>query len=232
LNGVVKGSEEGFELALSDNLSEEAILTQIKSKAIEEQVTSDAIFGGQGFRINDKFTKSMKIQAKSLNDSKSKLNISIRKENAAGMLNTTLTGNYVFNVSLKSITYISNSQTKVEEVTVGDLSRDMIIASLNGAQMEGRSDVFWWSNNHQITQQEAQSFKQDETLSKAGFKNIKYAYGTITYQDNNNKKTVDMVAIYFLNYDGGSGYSWKLDSVISSESSKFIYYSKQAIKGQ
>ena len=145
------------------------------------------------------------------------------------MLKTILTGEYVFNVSLTNVSYSSSTKSKVEEVSVSDLTRDMIVASLSGAEIEGRRGVFWWDNNHKLTKDEAKTYQEDEILSKAGYQNIKYAYGKITYDDDGDQKTVDMVAIYYLTYDNDRGYEWKLDSVISSESSKYKHYNKDSI---
>lgn len=228
--GDVSLNEQSIEISLSEELSEDAILNEIKSKGQRENVKHDSIFGGQNFLVNDKFTKSTSIQSKALSDNKNQLYVSIKKENLAGMLKTVLTGEYVFNVSLKEVSFNSNTKSKVEEVAVSQLTRDMIVASLSGAEIEGRRGVFWWDNNHRLTEDEARSYQEDEILSKVGYENIKYAYGKITYDDDGDQKTVDMVAIYYLTYDNDKGYDWKLDSVISSESSKYQHYSKESIE--
>ncbi|NLZ49346.1 MAG: hypothetical protein GX895_11335 [Clostridiales bacterium] len=219
-------NEESLEISLSEKLSEEAILKEVKSKGQRQNVKHDSIFGGQTFLVNDKFTQSTSIQSKALSDDKNQLYVSIKKENLAGSLKTILSVDYVFDVSLTKLTYNSNSEPKIEDVSVGDLTREMIVASLAGAEIEGRRGIFWWDNNHEITGDEAKTYKEDEILSKAGYKNIKYVYGKITYNDGE-EKTVDMVAIYYLTYDNDNGYKWMLDSVVSSESSKYKHYSKE-----
>jgi hypothetical protein len=223
-------SEEGksFEVTLSETLSEEVILEQIQKKALEEHVVHNSVFGGKSFLVKDKFSKSMTLLSKELDDSKKNLKVSLKRENTAGVLNSTLAASYVFNVSLKAITYGSNTKSTAEEVSVTSLSKDAIINSLSGAEVEGRNDFFWWSENHKLIESEAKTFKLDEILSKSGYKNINYIYGSLTYND----ETVSVVALYYLLYDDSKGYTWKLDSVISSESSKYSYYSKDAIKGQ
>jgi len=229
IDGGVTLNNDTVEISLSEKLSEDAILNEIKNKGQRENVKHDSIFGGQSFLVNDKFTKSTTIQSKELNDDKTQLSVSIKKENVSGMLKTILTGEYVFNVSLTNVSYSSSTKSKVEEVSVSDLTRDMIVASLSGAEIEGRRGVFWWDNNHKLTKDEAKTYQEDEILSKAGYQNIKYAYGKITYDDDGDQKTVDMVAIYYLTYDNDRGYEWKLDSVISSESSKYKHYNKDSI---
>lgn len=230
LDGNLSLDEQTFEISLSENLSEDLILNAIKDEGKRENVKHDSIFGGQNFLINDKFTKSTSIQSKALSDNKNQLYVSVKKENVAGMLNTTLTGDYVFNVSLNQVNYNSNTESRVEEVSVGELTRDMIVSSLAGAVIEGRRGAFWWDNNHEITEGEAKSYEEDEILSKVGYQNIKYVYGKLTYDDDGDQKTVDMVAIYYLTYDNNSGYDWKLDSVISSESNRYRHYSKESIR--
>ena len=65
----------------------------------------------------------------------------------------------------------------------------MIVASLSGAEIEGRRGVFWWDNNHKLTKDEAKTYQEDEEiLSKAGYQNIKYAYGKITYDDDGDQR--------------------------------------------
>ncbi|WP_163193821.1 hypothetical protein [Clostridium thermarum] len=225
VDGIKNEADKQFEVAISETLSEDLILEQIQNKGLEEYVAHNSVFGGKSFLVKDKFSRSMTIQSKELDDSKKKLTVTLKRENTAGMLNSTLAATYVFNVSLKGLTYVSNSKSTVEDLSVTALSRDAIAASLSGAEVEGRSDFFWWSDNHKLTETEANTFKLDEILSKTGYKNINYVYGSLTYDN----ETVSVVALYYLLYDNSKGYVWKLDSVISSESSKYRYYSKESL---
>ena len=225
-------SDNEFEISLSETLSEEIILEQIKKKEQEEYVTHSSVFGGKSFLISDKYVFSTEIQSKSLDDSKKKLNISLKRNSKAGVLSAALSADYTFKTSLKALVLENNTKSVADEVSVNSLSKDGIAASLSNVEMEGRSDFFWWSYNHKLTESEAKTFKLDEILTKAGYKNINYVYGDLTYNEGNRAKTVSVVAIYYLLYDNSKGYQWKLDSLISSESTKYNYYSKEAVKSQ
>lgn len=227
----IEGDNE-FEISLSETLSEEIILEQIKKKEREEYVTHSSVFGGKSFLISDKFVASTEIQSKSLDDTKKKLNVSLKRSSKAGVLSAALSADYTFKASLKALTLENNTKSVVDEVSVNSLSKDGVAASLSNVEMEGRSDFFWWSYNHKLTESEAKTFKLDEIITRAGYKNINYVYGEITYAEGNRDKTVSVVAIYYLLYDNNKGYQWKLDSLISSESSKYNYYSKEAVKSQ
>lgn len=232
INSIKSENDKEYEISLSESLPEDKIIEQIKKSAKEEYVKHSSVFGGKSFLVNDKFVLSTEIQSKNLEDNKKKLNISLKTNSKAGVLNVKLAADYTFDVTLRDLQLESNTKPTVDGVTVNSPSKEKVAASLAGVEMEGRSDFFWWSDNHKITENEANSFKLDEVLTKTGYQNTNYVYGKLTYNDGDGDKTVDVVAMYYLQYDGSKGYVWKLDSIISSESSKYNYYSKQAIKGQ
>lgn len=230
IDGDFNYDEEDFEIDLSKNLSEDVIVDEIKNRGDRQNVNHDSIFGGQSFLIDDEFTNSVTIESKELNDDKTELYLTVKKENESGMLKAILTAEYVFGVSLTDLSYYSNNGTTVDEVVVAELTRDMIVQSLSGAEIEGRRGVFWWDNNHRLTEDEAKTYQHDEILSKAGYQNNKYVYGQITYDDDGEQKTVDMVAIYYLTHDTVNGYQWQLDGVVSSESNRYKHYTKENIE--
>ncbi|MDP4088629.1 MAG: hypothetical protein Q8930_05065 [Bacillota bacterium] len=231
LDTVSRSSDQDFKLALSGALSDDSILAQIKKKPLQENVTYSTVFGGREYGVNDKFTKSFKVTDKSFDEGAKQLKVSVRRENAAGVINSTLTTAYTLNVSLKGMTLDSSGKSKVEAVTVTDISNDSIAAMLVGANMKMGSYFFWGDSTHKITADEAKTFKLDKALSKKDVQNARYVYGNITYMDGKKAKGTSIVVIFLVSGDGSGGYAWKLDSVISSESYEYQFYSPEAVQG-
>lgn len=229
VEAVQRVSEDDFKTVLSESLSEEALLEPIKKKSSEQYLANNAVFGGKSFLVSDKFTKSMKVSEKSLDESNGELQVTLTRDNAAGALKSTLSADYVFSVSLRDIKLESSSKSRVEGVSVTNITKEQVRSLLIGAEIEGKNEFFWWSDNHKIQQSEAKTFEMDEALSKKGYDNIKYVYGKITYKDEEENKTTKVVALYYLVYSSADGYVWKLDSVIGEESPKYSYYNKESL---
>ena len=231
LDSVAINSDEDFKAVISPSMSEDTILSQIKKKPLQENVAYSTVFGGKEFAVNDKFTKSMKITDKNYDQDKKVLNVTVKRENSAGIINSTLTTNYSLNVSFKALVFGSASKSKVESVTVSDISRDNVAAMLVGAEMKMGSQFLWWSESHTITADEAKTLKINKSLSRKNAQNTRYVYGDISYQDGKKAKTASIVAIFLVS-GSSDGYAWKLDSVISSEADQYQYYRPEVIEGQ
>lgn len=232
LASVSRSSDQDFKLALSRSISDDSILAQIKKKPLQENVTYPTVFGGREFAVSDKFTKSMKVTEKNFDEAKKLLSVSVRRENAAGVINSTLTTNYSLSVSMNGMVLSSNSKSKVEAVTVADISKDSIAPMLVGAEMKMGSQFLWWSESHTITADEAKTLKISKIVTRKDVQNARYVYGDISYKDGKKVKTASIVAIFLVSGDGSGGYAWKLDSVISSESDQYQYYRQDVIENQ
>lgn len=232
LASVSRSSDQDFKLALSGSISDDSILAQIKKKPLQENVTYSTVFGGREFAVSDKFTKSMKVTEKNFDGAKKLLSVSVRRENAAGVINSTLTTNYSLSVSMNGMVLSSNSKSKVEAVTVADISKDSIAPMFVGAEMKMGSQFLWWSESHTITADEAKTLKISKIVTRKDVQNARYVYGDISYKDGKKVKTASIVAIFLVSGDGSGGYAWKLDSVISSESDQYQYYRQDVIENQ
>ncbi|MBX4263402.1 hypothetical protein [Clostridium estertheticum] len=228
VNSIDANSSDDFKLTLSPNFSDEKAIQIIKKQGLAETVSYSDFFGGKGFSVKDGFTKNINISGKTFNEKKGTLNLIAKRENIAGEIKSVLSTNYTFSISLSDIALLNGSETTVDSAVISNIPESIIIPSITNGEIEGSNLLFWWSNNHKVTEEEAKTFKTDKTLSTKGLKNIKYVYGNITYKDDKNNKSKDrsvsIVAVYFLVYDDSSGYNWKLNKLISEDSPNYKTY--------
>ncbi|MCB2342224.1 hypothetical protein [Clostridium estertheticum] len=228
VNSIDTNSSDDFKLTLSPNFLDEKAIQIIKKQGLAETVSYSDIFGGKGFTVKDGYTKNINISGKTFNEKKGTLNLIAKRENIAGEIKSVLSTNYTFSISLSDISLLNGSETTVDSAVISNIPESLIIPSITNGEIEGSNLLFWWSNNHKVTGEEAKTFKTDKTLSTKGLKNIKYVYGNITYKDDKNNKSKDrsvsIVAVYFLVYDDSSGYNWKLNKLISEDSPNYKTY--------
>ena len=227
---IEKNSNEDFKLVLSPALSEERLLEAIRKQGFEETLSYSGFFGGKGFTVKDSFSKSISISSKKFDAQKGTLNVTAKRENIAGEIKLALSTYYTFSISFSKISLLDGSKTVIESGKISDLTSPLIISTIANSEIEGSNLLFWWSNNHKITTEEAKSFKTSKILFKKGFENIKYVYGSITSTNvkENKNKSVSFVALYFLVYDGAKGYNWKLDKLVGEDSPNYKTYSEAA----
>ncbi|MBU3177744.1 hypothetical protein KPL47_15540 [Clostridium estertheticum] len=228
INSIEANNSDDFKLTLSPDFSDEKVIRIIKKQGLAETVSYSDFFGGKGFTVKDGFTKSINISGKTFNEKKGTLNLIAKRENISGEIKSVLSTNYTFSISLSDIALLNGSETTVDSALIGNIPKSLIIPSITNGEIEGSNLLFWWSNNHKVTGEEAKTFKTDKTLSTKGLKNIKYVYGNITYKDDKNNKSKDrsvsIVAVYFLVYDDSNGYNWKLNKLISEDSPNYKTY--------
>jgi hypothetical protein len=222
--GIERNSTEDFALVLSPAFSQEKLLEVIKKDALDQTVTHPNVFSGRGFLVKDSFTKSINIADKKFDGVNKTLNVTAKKQNAAGELKTTFSTEYTFAVSFSKVELTKKSKSTVESVAVNDISKDIIVSSIANAEIEGNNIFLWYSNNHKITADEAKTFNTSKVFSKKGLENVKYVYGSITYKDGGKQKTTNVVATYYLVYDSSRGYNWKLDRIVGEESPNYKLY--------
>jgi len=228
INSVEQNSAEDFKLGLSPNISEDNIIQTIRKQGFNETLSYSDFFGGKGFKLKDNFTKSIKISSKKFDAQNGTLNVTAKRENTAGEIKTALSTNYFLSVSFSNISLLNGAKTTIDSATINNVPTQVIMPSITNAEIEGSNLLFWWSNNHKVTEEEAKTFKVSEMLSKKGYQNIKYVYGKISYAGKK-KNDESLVAIYFLVYDDASGYNWKLDRIIGEDSPNYNSYSKEFI---
>jgi hypothetical protein len=228
ISTIDKNSAEDFEVVLSTALSDENIIKTIKSKEMKETVTYPNFFGGEGFPVNDIFTKSISIAGKRLDMQDGVLYVTAKRENVAGQINTVLETGYTLPISFSEISLSKGAKTTVDSGTINNVPTELIISTITDAEIQGTNGFLWFSNNHKITTEEAKTFKAGEILSEKGLENKKYVYGSIIYKDGSKDKTIAFVALYFLVYDDNNGYNWKLDKLDGENSSNYKEYSKVA----
>ena len=226
---VQKNSTEDFALVLSPAFSDDKVIETIKKQGFEETLSYSGFFGGKGFTVKDKFTKSIKIAGKRFDAQKGVLYVAAKRENIAGEIKLGLTTNYTFPISLSKISLLNGAKTNVDSGTINNVTNTVILSTITNAEIEGSNLLFWFSNNHKITTEEAKTFKSKEILSKKGFENIKYVYGSITYINGKKNKNVSFVALYFLMYDETKGYYWRLDKIVGEDSPNYKTYSKESL---
>ncbi|MBU3190206.1 hypothetical protein K9O30_14035 [Clostridium bowmanii] len=235
LASIVENSNEDFKLIISPTFSNEKVIEPIKKRGFEETLSYSGFFGGKGFTVKDSFTNSIVVSGKEFDAQTGTLNVTAKRENAAGELNLGLSTYYTFSISLSKISLIDGSKTTIDSGKINNVPDSVIKSTISNGEIEGSNLLFWWSNNHKITPEELNTYKTKETLSKKGFENIKYVYGSITYldvkkdkKDKTDKvdKTVSFVAVYFLVYDDAKGYNWKLDKLVGEDSPNYKDYSK------
>jgi uncharacterized Zn finger protein (UPF0148 family) len=224
LASVEKNSPDEFAVALSPNFSQDSMLEAIKKDVIDETATNTNVFGGKAFYIKDSFTKSISIGDMSFDSQSSKLTLTVKRENQAGEMKVILSNDYTFALSFKKIDLVKKSKVVVDTVTINDISKDFIASTITNVEIEGGSLFFVFSDNHKITAEEAKAIKIDKVLSKKGFQNVKYIYGSISYADGKKQKTVSLVATYYLVYDATKGYSWKLEKIVGEDSPNYKSY--------
>lgn len=225
-----KNSTEDFTLALSPTFSDGVVIEAIRKQGLEETVTYSSFFEGKGYTVKDSFTKSINIAGKRYDVQKGVLYVTAKRENTAGEIKSVLSTGYTFSISFSKIALTDKAKTTVSSGTINNMASPLIISTIANVEIEGSNLFFWFSNNHKITPEEAKTFKTSEILSKKGSENIKYVYGSITYKDGKKNKevSVSFVALYFLVYDGNTGYNWKLDKIIGEESPNYKELSKEA----
>ncbi|MGV8982618.1 hypothetical protein [Clostridium sp.] len=229
---IIQNSNEDFKLTLSPTFSDEKVIEPIKKRGFEETLSYSGFFGGKGFTVKDSFTKSMVISGKEYDAQNGTLNVTAKRENAAGELNLGLSTYYTFSISLSKISLLDGSKTTINSGKINNVPDSVIKSTIANGEIEGSNLLFWWSNNHKITPEELNTYKTKNTLSKKGFENIKYVYGSITSLDvkkdkkDKTDKTVSFVAVYFLVYDDAKGYNWKLDKLVGEDSPNYKEYSK------
>ncbi|MBZ9687056.1 hypothetical protein G9F72_012050 [Clostridium estertheticum] len=228
-----KNSTEDFTLVISPTFSNETVIEAIRKQGLEETVTYPSFFGGKGFTVKDSFTKGISISGKRYDAQKGLLYVTAKRENTAGEIKSVLSTGYTFSISLSTIALTDKAKTTVSSGAINNMATPLIISTITNVEIEGSNLFFWFSNNHKITPEEANTFKTTEILSKKGFDNIKYVYGSITYKDGKKNKSVSgsFVALYFLVYDGAKGYNWKLDKIIGEDSPNYKTISKE-VKNQ
>ncbi|MGK0465981.1 MAG: uncharacterized Zn finger protein (UPF0148 family) [Clostridium sp.] len=230
ISTIEQNSAEDFEVVLSQGLSDEKIIETIKSKGLEETVTYSSFFGGEGFPIKDSFTKSISVAGKKLDMPNGVLYVNAKRENVAGQMKSSLTTAYTLLISFSEISLSKGAKTKVKSGSINNVPKKLIVSTITDAEIQGSNGFLWFSNKHKITAEEANTFKVGEILSKKGFENIKYVYGSITYKEGAKDKNIAFVALYFLVYDGDNGYNWKLDKLDGENSPSYKEYRKAAIK--
>jgi len=230
INTTELNSDEDFKFVLSPAFSDEKVLEPIKEQGLGETVSYSNFFGGKGFAIKDSFTKNIKISSVKFDAQNGKLTVTAKRSNVSGQIESVLSTNYIFSISLSDISLLSQSKTIVDSATIYNISTKVIIPTITNAEIEESNLFFWWSNNHKVTTEEANTFKINEILSKKGFGNIKYVYGSITSVDgkNNEPKNISFVALYFLVYNETNGYNWNLDKLVGEDSPNYKEYTKIA----
>lgn len=224
---VERNSDEDFKLVLSPGFSDAKIIEAIKKEGLQEAVAYANFFGAKGFNVKDSFTKSINIASKKFDEEKGTLSVVAKRENVAGQIKSTLSTNYTFKISYTEVTLLTKSKTTVDSGKVNDLSTEFIISTITNGEIEGSNILFWFSNNHKITTEEASTFKLDKVVSKEGLENVKYVYGSINYLDKKKSKNAKFVALYFLVYDEAKGYNWKLNKLIGEDSPNYKEYEKE-----
>lgn len=228
ISTIEQNSTEDFAVVLSTGLSDEKIIETIKSKEMQENVTYPNFFGGKEFAVKDSFTKNISIAGKRLDMKDGVLYVTAKRKNVAGQINSVLSTGYTLPISFSKISLLKGAKTTVDSGTINDVSKELILSTLINAEIEGSNFLFWFSNNHKITTEEANTFKTGEILSQKGFENIKYVYGSINYKDGKNDKNIAFIAVYFLVYDSNNGYNWKLDKLVGEDSPNYNDYNKAA----
>jgi hypothetical protein len=226
---IDRNSNEDFKLVLSPSFSEDKVVDIIKKEGLEETITHPDLFGGKGFNVRDSFTKSIKISDKKFDEQSGSLTVTAKRDNVSGEIKSTLATDYTFDLSLGKTTLLKRTKTTALTVAVDNMANELIISTIVNAEIEGANFLFWFADNHKITAEEAKTFKSTEILSKKGFQNVKYVYGSIRYMDGKKEKTTSVVALYFLVYDSAKGYNWKLDKVIGEDSPNYKTYSKASM---
>ena len=105
-------------------------------------------------------------------------------------------------------------------IEINNVSTAFIISTITGGEIEGSNILFWFSNNHKITPEEASTFKLDKVVSKTGFENIKYVYGSISFVEKKKSKSAKFVGQYFLVYEA-EGYKWRLNKLVGEDSPNY-----------
>jgi len=230
IDTIEKNGTDDFVLEISPTFSDEKVIEIIKNQGFSKTVSYSRFFDGKGFLVSDKFTKSTKITGKKFDAQNGTLIVSSSRQNSAGEINSVLLNDYTFSISLKKLSFLSQSKTIVNSGDINNVSAEKIISTIEDAEIQGSNLLFWWSNSHKIITEEAKTYKIDKTLSKEGAQNIKYVYGNITYKDgkNNENTKASFVALYFLVYDEVNGYNWKLDKLYGEDSPNYDSYSKEA----
>jgi hypothetical protein len=218
---IERNSAEDFKLVLSPNFSDAKVIEAIKKEGLEETVTYTNFFGAKGFNVKDSFTKSTNISSKKFDERKGTLNVNVKRENVAGEIKSTLSTDYTFKISYSQVSLLSKSKSTVDSGKIDDLATELIISTITNGEIEGSNLLFWFSNNHKITSEEASTFKLDKVVSKEGLENIKYVYGSINYLEKKKSKNTKFVALYFLVYDEIKGYNWKLSKLIGEDSPNY-----------
>lgn len=226
LTSVERNSTDDFVLALSPSFSQDKIIDIVKKEGLEETVTNSNVFGGKGFIVKDSFTKSITIGDKKFDAQKGTLTVNVKRENNAGEIKSVLSTDYIFSLSFNKIELSKKSKTIVDSVTIEDMSKDFIVATITNVEIEGGNMFFWFSDNHKITPSEAKTLKIDKITYKKGLMNVRYVYGSITYTDSKKEKSISFVAPYFLVYDSSKGYNWKLDRIVGEDSPNYKTYSQ------
>lgn len=222
--GIERNSNEDFVLALSSSFSQDKMLELVKKEPIDQTVSYANVFGGKNFYVNDSFTKSINIADKKFDPQSKNLNVTVKRQNTAGEVNSVLSTNYTYALAYDKIQLLKKSKTTADSVTIADISKDFIMSSIVKAKIEGSYQFLWFSDSHIITAEEAKTFKTSKISSQKGQENVKYVFGSITYSDGGKQKTTSIVAVYVLVYDSSKGYSWKLDRVVGEDSSNYKTY--------
>jgi hypothetical protein len=229
-NGTQNDDIENFKLVISKAFSDESVVKIIREQGLSETVSYSNLFNGKGFLVNDKFTENIKIIDKKFDSLRNTLIVTANRQNSSGEIKTVLSSDYTFSISFNKLSFIKGSKTTVDSGTVTNISKEKIISTIENAEIQGSNLLFWWSNSHKITTQEAKTFKIDKTISKKGSRNIKYVYGSIDYVDKkkNENKNTSFAALYFLVYDVDNGYNWKLDKIYGEDSPNYDMYNKES----
>jgi len=227
IEAAQRNSSEDFKLVLSPSFSDTKIIEAIKKERLQETVTYANFFGSKGFNVKDSFTKSINVTGKKFDAQKGTLNVTAKRENVAGEIKTTLSTNYTFKISYTEVSLLSKSKTTVDSGKINNVSTAFIISTITGGEIEGSNILFWFSNNHKITAEEASTFKLDKVVSKTGYENIKYVYGSISFEEKKKVKSAKFVGLYFLVYEA-EGYKWRLNKLIGEDSPNYTEFQNES----
>ena len=127
INSIEANSSDDFKLTLSPAFSDEKVIQLIRNQGFEETVSYSDFFGSKGFTVKDDFTKSINISGKTFNAKKGTLNLIAKRENVAGEINSILSTNYTFSISLSNIALLSGSDTTVDSASINNIPESLII---------------------------------------------------------------------------------------------------------
>ncbi|OPJ62271.1 hypothetical protein [Clostridium oryzae] len=211
-----------FKSTLSNNFSYTTIINDIKETSLEGNYVYNTVFNKEPFYVPAGFDENIKVKDKTYDNEARQLKVDVERNVKVGELSVTFTGGYAYQLSFDSIDRIDDDQKAViSSVSVNKINESKLRQLIIDAELDGKRKFLWWNDTHEISEDEANTFKIEKVGYVSGSLNEQYVTGKITINNDSEPIEEKAAAKVYLKYDENNGYIWCLDKIVTEESPEY-----------